>query len=69
MSRASELLEQARARRDLARRAKRWARELSPRNETEIGRLHRYSDDLEEQASDLEKQAAALTSTSAMRDG
>ena len=60
MSRASELLEQARARRDLARRAKRWARELSPNDETEIARLLRYSDELEEQASGREKQAADL---------
>jgi hypothetical protein len=60
MSRAAELLEKARARRDLAQRAKRWARELTPKDETEIGRLLRYSADLEEQASDLEKQAADL---------
>jgi hypothetical protein len=62
MSRSSELLEQARARRDLALRAKRWARELSPKDETEIGRLLRYSDDQEEEASDREEQAAYLMS-------
>jgi hypothetical protein len=62
MSKAAELLEQARGRRDLARRAKRWARELSPSDETEIARLLRYSDELEEQASSREKLAAALMS-------
>ena len=62
MAKSAELLEQARARRDLARRAKRWARELSPNDETEIARLLRYSDELEEQASYLEKQAANLLS-------
>ena len=50
------LLEQAEASRDLARRARRLAEELS--NDADKARLLRHAEELEAQAADLRKRAA-----------
>lgn len=55
MTRTSELLEQAAARRDLARRARRLADSLS---HDDRERLQAHAEDLEAQATELERQAA-----------
>jgi hypothetical protein len=48
--------EQAKAKRDLAARARRWARGLSQTAERQ--RLERHADELEREAAELERQAA-----------
>ena len=50
------LLEQAEASRDLARRARRLAEELT--NDADKARLRRHAEELEAQAADLQKRAA-----------
>jgi hypothetical protein len=58
LSRAFELLEFARGRLDLARRARRWTEE--PCVPTDRARLIRYAEELEQNAFQLEQQAIAL---------
>ena len=50
------LLQQAEANRDLARRARRLADEMT--NEADKARLLRHADELDAQAADLERRAA-----------
>ncbi|MDP2372208.1 hypothetical protein [Reyranella sp.] len=57
MAKASDLLEQAAARRDLARRARRLAESLSPEDRE---RLRAHAEELEGEATELEGQAAYM---------
>ena len=56
MSKSFELLEFARCRRDLARRARGWTDD----DPADRARLLRYAEDLEQYASELERQATNL---------